>query len=354
LRKLASEHAQLHTNGLPPNYIWPLDDAINDGSDLSQLTVLLAGPESTPFSAGIFTLQLSIPNNYPSAPPSAAFKTKIFHPNVDPKSGAVCVDTLKRDWKPELKLWDILVVISCLLISPNPASALNAEAGRLCEGDFAGFERRVRTWVNVHARSPPNLAEAVTASRRRGEKEDEQESVAPRDVGAPPAPKRPKGKKKEVTGVSEPLADSTNNVLGISGVEVHASKSSTVEPTVDFQSRPPATPRVDSGFAAMSPPALIPRPQNEQAPSISQFEGVLSTSSELQSTFEFKANTKRSQPHAAETPSWLLWQRNTETKPDHEGRKRQKLENRRLKAAGGSLARYNSGAFGVRKGLKRL
>ncbi|KAF2094703.1 UBC-like protein, partial [Rhizodiscina lignyota] len=163
LRRLAADHSNLHTAGLPPNFLWPPSNSSNSSccDDLTSLSVLLAGPEGTPFSSGVFTLTLSIPPTYPSAPPTATFKTKIFHPNVDPGTGSVCVDTLKRDWKSDLRLRDILVVISCLLISPNPASALNAEAGRLCEGDFAAFEKRARTLVNIHARCSRDLASAV-------------------------------------------------------------------------------------------------------------------------------------------------------------------------------------------------
>ena len=37
------------------------------------------------------------------------FLTKIFHPNVA-KSGEICVNTLKKDWKPDLGLQHILLV----------------------------------------------------------------------------------------------------------------------------------------------------------------------------------------------------------------------------------------------------
>jgi ubiquitin-conjugating enzyme E2 S len=35
--------------------------------------------------------------------------TKIFHPNVS-SSGEICVDTLKKDWKKELGIKDIILV----------------------------------------------------------------------------------------------------------------------------------------------------------------------------------------------------------------------------------------------------
>ena len=62
------------------------------------------------------------------------FLTKIFHPNVGP-NGEICVNTLKKDWKPDLGIKHILVTIKCLLIYPNPESALNEEAGKLLLGE---------------------------------------------------------------------------------------------------------------------------------------------------------------------------------------------------------------------------
>lgn len=59
-----------------------------------------------------------MPEDYPKSPPKATFRTRIWHPNVEEKSGAVCVDTLKRDWRAELTLKDVLVVSiipACLL-----------------------------------------------------------------------------------------------------------------------------------------------------------------------------------------------------------------------------------------------
>ena len=40
---------------------------------------------------------------------SGYFLTKVFHPNVS-ESGEICVNTLKRDWKPDLGIKHILLV----------------------------------------------------------------------------------------------------------------------------------------------------------------------------------------------------------------------------------------------------
>jgi ubiquitin-conjugating enzyme E2 S len=105
---LAADHAALH-HELPPYYMLaPADSHLAD--DLSQLAILLAGPAGTPYSQGLWRLHLKMPADYPKSPPKATFRTKIWHPNVEENTGAVCVDTLKRDWQSKLTLRDVLVV----------------------------------------------------------------------------------------------------------------------------------------------------------------------------------------------------------------------------------------------------
>ncbi len=138
-------------------------------NDLTQLTILLTGPQGTPYSQGLWKLHLKIPEDYPKSPPKAAFRTRIWHPNVEEKTGHVCVDTLKKDWEPKLTLRDVLITVSCLLIHPNPDSALNATAGHLLQDDFDHFARQARLMTSIHARIPSEMKEAVLEAKRRGE-----------------------------------------------------------------------------------------------------------------------------------------------------------------------------------------
>ncbi|KAJ5486027.1 hypothetical protein N7530_000327 [Penicillium desertorum] len=163
LRRLAADHAALHRD-LPPYYLQP-----SEGDDLSQLTILLTGPAGTPFSQGLWELHLKMPDDYPKSPPKATFKTKIWHPNMEELTGAVCVDTLKRDWQPNLTLRDVLVTISCLLIYPNPDSALNASAGALMQENYDAFAHQAKLMTSIHAPIPTNLKDAVTEAKVRGE-----------------------------------------------------------------------------------------------------------------------------------------------------------------------------------------
>ncbi|EGE03196.1 ubiquitin-conjugating enzyme E2S [Trichophyton equinum CBS 127.97] len=164
LKRLAREHASLHHKGLPPYYCFPSSNPAGPDS-LTQLTVLLTGPSGTPYSQGLWRLQLRLPEDYPASPPKAFFKTRIWHPNVEESTGAVCVDTLKRDWDPKLTLSDILITISCLLIHPNPDSALNATAGSLLQENYESFARQAKLMTSIHAPIPADMKDQVNEAK---------------------------------------------------------------------------------------------------------------------------------------------------------------------------------------------
>ncbi|OJD19054.1 hypothetical protein AJ78_00926 [Emergomyces pasteurianus Ep9510] len=198
LRRLASDHASLHNDGMPPNYLSPPTSAFSSfPDDLTQLTVLLTGPQGTPYSQGLWQLHLRMPEDYPKSPPKAAFKTRIWHPNVDESTGAVCVDTLKRDWEAKLTLRDVLITISCLLIHPNPDSALNSAAGSLLQDDYEAFARQAKLMTSIHAPIPKDMKVAVMEAKRRG---DESGTVISEDEDRP----APLSSRKTTTASTRP------------------------------------------------------------------------------------------------------------------------------------------------------
>ena len=62
--------------------------------------------------------------------------------------------------------------IYCLLIQPNPDSALNATAGHLLQDDYDSFARQARLMTSIHAGIPFDQKEAVLEAKRRGETAD--------------------------------------------------------------------------------------------------------------------------------------------------------------------------------------
>ncbi|KAK2818405.1 hypothetical protein FQN49_007934, partial [Arthroderma sp. PD_2] len=107
-------------------------------------------------------------------------------------TGAVCVDTLKRDWDSTLTLKDVLVTISCLLIHPNPDSALNSTAGALLQDNYESFARQAKLMTSIHAPIPADMKDEVIEARRgadevdtTAERESERQSSSSKDLPAP-------------------------------------------------------------------------------------------------------------------------------------------------------------------------
>jgi ubiquitin-conjugating enzyme E2 S len=122
----------------------------NEENSVSEIYAMIAGPEETPFYGGRFRMKLIISDEYPNVPPRGFFLTKIFHPNVA-NNGDICVNTLKKDWNPQVTLKHVLQVIRCLLIIPFPESSLNDEAGKLFMESYEEYAARAKIMTEVHA-----------------------------------------------------------------------------------------------------------------------------------------------------------------------------------------------------------
>ncbi len=114
----------------------------------------LYSQQGTPFAQGKFRMKLVLAGDYPASPPKGFFLTRIYHPNVAPDTGSICVNTLKKDWTPDVTLRHVLAVIRCLLIVPFPESSLNEEAGKQFMESYSDFASRARIMTEVHALTP--------------------------------------------------------------------------------------------------------------------------------------------------------------------------------------------------------
>ncbi|KAF9476628.1 hypothetical protein BDN70DRAFT_862986 [Pholiota conissans] len=144
MRRVMRELNELEKN--PPEGI---RIQMND-EDMLDVTGIIAGPEGTPYNGGYFRVKFKFTDEFPAAPPKCWFATKIFHPNVG-GNGEICVNTLKKDWKSSYGIGHILVTVKCLLIYPNPESALDEEAGKLLLEDYSSYCDRAKLITSVHA-----------------------------------------------------------------------------------------------------------------------------------------------------------------------------------------------------------
>ncbi|KAK2703707.1 hypothetical protein QYM36_017864 [Artemia franciscana] len=118
--------------------------------DITDIQATIDGPAGTPYACGTFRVKLVLGRDFPQGPPKGYFLTKIFHPNVA-ANGEICVNTLKKDWKPDLGIKQVLLTIKCLLIVPNAESALNEEAGKLLLEKYDDYFSRARLMTEIHA-----------------------------------------------------------------------------------------------------------------------------------------------------------------------------------------------------------
>merc|ERR1712038_1742397 len=136
---------------------------ILDDKDITSVEAIIDGPADTPYFVGKFRVKLTIQKDFPQSPPLGFFLTKIFHPNVSSR-GEICVNTLKKDWKSDLGLKHVLLTIKCLLIVPNPESALNEEAGKLLLERYDDYCTRAKLYTDIHAKAVQSKPSSTTTT----------------------------------------------------------------------------------------------------------------------------------------------------------------------------------------------
>jgi ubiquitin-conjugating enzyme E2 S len=197
------------------------------------------GPADTPYEGRCFALKLVFGRDYPATPPRAFFLTKIYHPNVDMSTGAVCVNVLKKDWQPAvMNVQHICTVIRCLLIVPYPESSLNDEAGKLFMSSYQEYYRRAKILTEVHGKhqsdqgepdqKKPSNTSSKRASPSSGLRQDAEISTSPFASGKrSPSPSDDDCGPLRASSPVEPLRSSTSdlNSGAVNNLRLHHSSS---------------------------------------------------------------------------------------------------------------------------------
>ena len=177
LRRLTREVVKLQKS--PPDGI-----GIEVGEeDILDVNRWIQGPAGTPYADGFFKVNFQfVGTDFPSGPPKCLMRTKIFHPNIH-ANGEICVSTLKKDWNSTFGIEHILTVIKCLLISPNPDSALDPEAATLLQEAYDDYASTASIWTRIHASYRPaclpesiNVQTCISSSRSFDQKQDSSNS----------------------------------------------------------------------------------------------------------------------------------------------------------------------------------
>lgn len=120
-----------------------------------EVFVQFQAPKESLYHPGMYRIRIELPEEYPLKSPSVGFVTRIFHPNVDERSGSICLDVLNQTWSPMFDLLNIVdVFLPQLLLYPNPQDPLNSEAATLLLQRPKLYARRVREFVRLYSLQP--------------------------------------------------------------------------------------------------------------------------------------------------------------------------------------------------------
>lgn len=123
-------------------------------SELHGVLVTFPGPENTPYAGGQFTVCIHLPERYPFVSPSMAFRTRIWHPNIEKDSGSICVNVLRDEWSPVLSLVSIFeTYLPNLLACPNCKDPFNTEAASQMTEDESKYTEYVRWYTQKFAQT---------------------------------------------------------------------------------------------------------------------------------------------------------------------------------------------------------
>jgi ubiquitin-conjugating enzyme E2 D/E len=120
------------------------------GEDLFHWQATIMGPDESPYSGGVFFLDIHFPNDYPFKPPKVTFLTRIYHCNIN-GNGGICLDILKDQWSPALTISKVLLSVCSLLTDPNPGDPLVPEIANILKTNLQQHDATARDWTAKYA-----------------------------------------------------------------------------------------------------------------------------------------------------------------------------------------------------------
>jgi len=142
MKRIMREYIEIEEEAVPGISI-----SFPDESNVFIWQVIIAGPDDTIWDGGVFKLRVHFPENYPFKPPKVFFTPPVYHPNVYPKDGNVCLDLLQKNYDPAYNMRHLLIALQQLLSTPNPDSPANNISGKDLTDNLEAYEKLVRDEV---------------------------------------------------------------------------------------------------------------------------------------------------------------------------------------------------------------
>ncbi|KAJ2900916.1 hypothetical protein IWW38_000291 [Coemansia aciculifera] len=120
------------------------------GDTLYEWVSTIVGPGDSPYSGGVFFLDIHFPQEYPFKPPKIIFRTRIYHCNIN-SQGQICLDILKDNWSPALTISKVLLSICSLLTDANPHDPLVHSIAQQLLNNRDEHDRTAKEWTKRYA-----------------------------------------------------------------------------------------------------------------------------------------------------------------------------------------------------------
>lgn len=119
--------------------------------DLFVWDAKVLGPENSPYAGGKFVIRIEFPPEYPFRAPTLHFRTTVYHPSVQTKSGEVCAAVLGT-WGPTLTAQHCLETVYSLLQTPSADHPVEQEIAQQLATKPKEFEKTAKKYTKEYAK----------------------------------------------------------------------------------------------------------------------------------------------------------------------------------------------------------
>jgi len=123
-----------------------------DGENYLLWKLELQGPSGSPYEKGRFLVDLAFPPEYPMKAPTATFKTKIYHPQIETKTGELCTRVIENSWAPTLNVLNVVNTLLSIMKEPSKSDFVEASIAEELANSPKKFFDTAKKWTSKYAK----------------------------------------------------------------------------------------------------------------------------------------------------------------------------------------------------------